>query len=124
MSRERSTSRGRLKVGDSVMVISGGNKQKRPIKGKVGKIIRFVGDDSERAIVEGLNMFTKHQRALGPDKPAGKISREGSIHISNLMFYADKVSKPVRIKKQFLADGRKVRGYLDKSSKQVIQIDS
>ena len=31
-----------LKKGDKVMVISGGNKKKRPIKGQVGKIVSFV----------------------------------------------------------------------------------
>lgn len=113
-----------LKVGDPVMVIAGGHKEKRPNKGQVGKILRFLGDDKQRAVVEGLNLFTKHQRAAGPDKPAGKIQREGSIHVSNLLYYVEKLKRPVRLKHKVLGDGRKVRGYTDLTSKEFVQIEA
>lgn len=117
MSNRRKTE---LKKGDTVMVVAGGNKQTRPNKGKVGKILRFVGED--RVIVEGVNLITRHQRAKGPDKPAGKIQREGTIHLSNVMFYAEKAQRPVRLKHKLLEDGSRVRGYLDPKSKEFVQV--
>lgn len=111
-----------LKVGDPVMVISGGNEQKRPNKGKVGKIRSFAGKKQERVIVEGVNMMTVHVKQTAPDKPSGKISQEGSIHLSNVMYYVEKISKPVRLKSSFLEDGAKVRGYLDPESKEFVQV--
>ena len=67
-------------------------------------------------------MLTHHVRASGPNKPSGKIQREGSIHISNLMYYVEKLKKPVRIKQKVLSDGAKVRGYIDPKSKEFVQI--
>ncbi len=104
-----------IKKGDTVMVIAGGNGTTRANKGKTGKVLKFMG--ANRVIVEGLNMMTKHQRAQGPDKPAGKIQREASLHVSNVMFYVEKLKRPVRLKSKILADGKKVRGYLNPESK-------
>ncbi|MCB0336787.1 MAG: 50S ribosomal protein L24 [Bdellovibrionales bacterium] len=115
----RSTS---LKSGDMVMIIAGGNKEKRPIKGQVGKLKAFTGKYNDRAIVEGLNMITKHQRQTTPDRPAGKIQKEASIHVSNLMYYVEKLKKPVRLKHNLLEDGSKVRGYINPETKQFVQI--
>lgn len=111
-----------IRRGDTVMVIAGGNKKKRVLKGQTGKIVRFVGENKERAIVEGLNMMTHHVRAAGPNKPSGKLQREGSIHVSNLMYFVEKLKRPVRLKHKLLADGKKVRGYLDPKSKEFVQI--
>ena len=101
-----------LKSGDLVMVIAGGNKEKRANKGKVGKILRFEGKSKDRVVLEGINMVTRHQRATQPGQQAGKIQKEASIHISNVMYYVEDLKKPVRLKHQFLEDGTKVRGYL------------
>jgi large subunit ribosomal protein L24 len=113
-----------LKVGDTVMIIAGGHKEKRPNKGQTGKIRAFTGKKMDRVIVEGLNMITKHQRATQPGQPSGKIQKEGGVHISNVMYYADKIKKPVRLKSQFLEDGKKVRGYVDPESREFVQLDS
>lgn len=116
-----------LKAGDPVIVISGGNSKKRPLKGKVAKIVRFVGDNRDRVILEGLNLVTRHQRATGPDKPAGKIKKEASIHVSNVMYYVEKLKKAVRVRYNVLSDGKKVRGYYapkgkEGSAKEFVQI--
>jgi large subunit ribosomal protein L24 len=100
----------KLKRGDTVMVISGGNKKVRPIKGQTGKIVRFV-DEGRRAVVEGLNLVTRHQKAKGPGKTAGKVRMESPIQVSRLMFFAEKIKRPVRLSVNFLADGTRVRGY-------------
>jgi large subunit ribosomal protein L24 len=113
-----------LKKGDTVMIICGGNKETRPLKGKVGKITRFVGANRDRVIIEGLNMVVRHTRPTAPNKPSGKVQKEAPIHVSNVMFYVEKLKKPVRIKHKLLDNGKKVRGYLNPENKEFIQIDA
>lgn len=113
-----------LKKGDTVMIISGGNKNKKPLKGKIGKIARFVGANKDRVVIEGLNMVTRHTRPTAPNKPSGKVQKEAPIHVSNVMYYAEKFKKPVRIKHKMLEDGRKVRGFTSpENKKDFVQID-
>lgn len=111
-----------LKVGDTVMVIAGGNKHKRPNVGKIGKITSFTGFGRDRVIVEGVNMVTKHKRQTNPQDKAAKITIPASIHISNVMFYAEKIAKPVRLKVQSLKDGKKARGYVNPEDKKFIEV--
>lgn len=111
-----------LKKGDTVMVIAGGHKTKRPNKGQVAKIVAFKGKLKDRVVVEGLNLFSKHQRQTGPNTSSGIIKREGAMHVSNVMYYAEKIKRPVRLRHSILADGKKVRGYTDPTSKEFVQI--
>lgn len=111
-----------LKKGDKVMVIAGGNKKTRAIKGQTGKILNFVGTDRQKALVEGLNLITRHQRAKTVGEKSGKVVKEAPIHVSRLMYFADKINKPVRLCTSKLADGTKVRGYKDAQSKNFVQI--
>jgi len=119
---ESVAARSALRKGDPVMVIAGGNKQKRPLKGQVGKILGFRGKDKSRVLIEGVNMHTKHQRQTAPGRSAGKIQKESAVHISNVMYYVEKLKKPVRLRHSFLQDGKKVRGYRDPETKEFVQI--
>ena len=114
--------RSSLKKGDLVMVIGGGNRKKRAIQGQVGRILGFRGKARDRVLVEGVNMMTRHKRQTAPGKSAGRIQKEGSIHVSKVRYYVEKLKKPVRLRRQFLADGTKVRGYLDPASREFVQI--
>jgi len=67
-----------LKLGDSVMVITGSEK------GKFGKIKKIV-KSSNKVIVEGLNMSTKHQKPTTRDESGSIVQQEKPIHISNVM---------------------------------------
>lgn len=107
-----------MRVGDTVIVVSGGNKKKRPLKGKTGKILSF--DDKNRVVVEGLNHSTRHQRAKTANETGGKVQKESGIHISNLAYYSEKKKGPVKLEVKVLKDGKKVRGYLD--GKEFVQI--
>lgn len=111
-----------LRKGDTVMVIAGGHEKKRPNAGHTGKILRFLGGDHQRAVVEGLNYVTRHKRATSPGKPSGKLPRESGIHISNLMYYVESLKKPVRLRFRALADGSRVRGYLVAKGGEFVQI--
>ena len=119
-AKEKSSTR--LKVGDVVMVVAGGNKKKRPLKGKTGKILRFAGSAKDCVIIEGLNHSTHHERARSATEKGGKIQKEAPIHVSNVMYYVEKLKAPVKLTRQTLKDGKKVRGYIDPKSKEFTQI--
>lgn len=110
-----------LKKGDLVMVIAGGNKKTRPIKGQTARISRFVGSD--RVILEGLNLVSRHQKAKAQGEASGIIRKEAGVHISNVMFYVEKIKKPVRLRFQQLENGRKARGYFEPGSKNFVALD-
>ena len=120
--KERASSS--LRRGDKVMVISGGSKEKREVKGKTGTILRFVGATNSHVIVEGLNYVVKHTKAKGPGEKSQKVTREAPIHLSRLMYYVDKLKAPVRLKTSYLSDGRKVRGYKDKKTGEFVGLDT
>lgn len=116
------TYRGFLKAGDPVMVIAGGNSKKRPLKGQVGKIVRF-SKDGMRVLVEGVNIVTKYRKPTSMQQQGGKVQTEAPISVSNVMYYVEKAKKPVRLKVNILTDGKKVRGYIDPKSKEFVQLD-
>jgi large subunit ribosomal protein L24 len=67
-----------IRKGDTVKVLSGDDK------GKTGKVLEIIAD-KRRALVEGVNIMTKHEKPSA-GKPEGGIKKvESSIHISNLM---------------------------------------
>lgn len=113
-----------LRKGDLVMVIAGGNKKKgKTLRGQTGKILKVL-TEKDRVIVEGLNLIKRRKRAATSNETSAVITREGSLHISNIMYYSETLKKPVRIKKKILADGRKVRGYTNPETKKFEQIDA
>lgn len=112
-----------LKVGDSVMVISGGNRKSgRNLKGQVGTLKKIFPKTS-RVIVENLNMISRHKRASNTQEQSAIVRKEGSLHISNVMFYSDKVKRPVRLKHQVGTDGSKVRGFIHPETKSFEAVD-
>ena len=68
-----------LKKGDTVKVISG------EARGQEGKIIS-IDTKKNRAIVEGVNLISKSEKPNAKNTNGGIVKKEGSIHISNLMF--------------------------------------
>jgi large subunit ribosomal protein L24 len=78
-----------IKKGDNVMVIAGNNK------GQSGRVL-FVDTEKSRAIVEGINMISKHTRPNADNPKGGIIKQEAGVHISNLKII-DKSGKPTRI---------------------------
>lgn len=68
----------KIKTGDTVKVIAGDHK------GEEGKVVK-VFIDKNRAIVEGVNMISKHTKPSADNPQGGIVKREASLHISNLM---------------------------------------
>lgn len=74
---------------------------------KTGKILRVLAK-KDSVLVEGLNIIKKHTRARG-NQPGGIEEKEAPIHLSNVMLYCPKCTKPVRIKRTVLENGEKAR---------------
>ena len=91
----------KIKKGDEVIVIAGKDKGK---KGAVLSVLR----EKDRVVVAGVNMIKKHTR---PDRASagGIITKEASLHISNVALADPKEGKPTRVGYKTLEDGKKVR---------------
>jgi len=96
-----------IKKGDIVFVNSGEDK------GKTGRILNVLVAE-KRAIVEGVNMVSKHTKPNAKSPQGGIIKKEASIHISNLNVIDPKSGKPTRIGRKKDTDGKLVR-YAKKS---------
>ena len=69
----------KIKVGDTVKVIAGKDKDK---EGKVLKVFH----DKGRVIVEGINMVTQHTKPSARNQQGGIVNREAPLDISNVMY--------------------------------------
>ena len=77
-----------IRKGDTVMVITGNSK------GQQGKVLK-VDIAKSKAIVEGINMVSKHTKPNAKSPQGGIIKKEALVHISNLMVI-DSTGKPTR----------------------------
>ncbi len=103
----------RIKKGDMVKVIAGKDK------GKEGKVLS-INAKKNTAIVEGINMVTKHAKPSMANQQGGIIQQESPIDISNIMYLYK--GKPTKIGYKFVEgkDGlKKVR--VAKSTGEVIE---
>jgi large subunit ribosomal protein L24 len=91
----------KIRKGDNVIVLSGRDRGRR------GEVIQVMPDEG-RALVRGIHMVKRHQRQTAT-QDGGIISKESSIHLSNLALVDPKDGKPTRIGFKFMADGKKVR---------------
>lgn len=91
----------KLKKGDKVVVISGEHK------GQQG-IILSVDREKNRAIVEGVNMISRHTKPSAQFPDGGIIKKEAPIHISNLMLLTPKNGTASRVGRK-VEDGKIVR---------------
>ena len=91
----------KIKKGDKVVVLTGRDK------GKTGEVVQVMPKE-ERALVRGVNMVKRHQRQ-SMNQEGGIISKEASIHLSNIAVADPKDGKPTRVGFKMLDDGRKVR---------------
>ena len=91
----------KLKKGDKVIVLTGKDK------GKGGEIIKIL-TANRKALVSGVNMVKKHERASQAG-PGGIQNKEMPVHISNLALEDPKDGKPTRVGYSIQKDGKKVR---------------
>ena len=93
------------------MVISGESKGQQ---GRVLEVIRA----RERAIVEGVNMMSKHTKPNATSPQGGIIKKEAPVHISNLMLVDPASGDPTRIGRR-LNDKNKLVRYSKKSGEEI-----
>ncbi|MFI4870992.1 MAG: 50S ribosomal protein L24 [Phycisphaerales bacterium JB058] len=89
-----------VRKGDQVMVTAGS------YKGQTGEISRVL-TKSDRVIVKGINLKTKHVRPTRVNPQGSIITKEASIHISNVSPVVD--GKPTRVRFRVNSDGSKER---------------
>ena len=89
-----------IKKGDSVQVIAGDSKNQTGVILSIDRV-------KSRAIVEGVNLVSKHTKPNAQYPQGGIVKQEASVHISNLMLIESSTGKATRI-------GRKLD---DKSNK-------
>ncbi|WP_394970300.1 50S ribosomal protein L24 [uncultured Croceitalea sp.] len=99
----------KIKTGDTVIITTGDHK------GTEGKVMR-VDAEKNKAIVEGANMVSKHEKPSAKNPQGGIVKKEASIHISNLSL-VDAKGDATRVGYE-VRDGKKVR--VSKKSGEII----
>jgi large subunit ribosomal protein L24 len=100
----------KIKSGDTVKVIAGDHK------GSEGKVVR-VYKEKNKAVVEGINMVSKHTKPSAKNPQGGIVKKEAPIHISNLSLIDPKSKTATRVGTRIEGD-KKVR--FAKKSNQVL----
>ncbi|MDE3741587.1 50S ribosomal protein L24 [Maribacter polysaccharolyticus] len=100
----------KIKTGDTVRIIAGDHKG---TEGKVTKV--FI--EKNKAIVEGANMVSKHEKPSANNPQGGIVKKEAPIHISNLSLIDSKSNEATKVGFE-VRDGKKVR--FSKKSNEVI----
>jgi large subunit ribosomal protein L24 len=100
-----------IKRGDTVYVNSG------DYKGQQGRVLEVLRKEG-KAIVEGINMVSKHTKPNAQYPQGGIIKKEAPIHISNLMLLDGSSGEPTRIGRMAGTTGKLVR-YSKKSGEEI-----
>ena len=101
----------KIKKNDIVQLVKGKDK------GKQGKVLEVLVS-KERAIVEGVNIMSRHTKPNAQSPQGGIIKKEAPIHISNLMLVDPSSGKPTRIGRKRNEKDRLVR-YSKKSGEEI-----
>jgi large subunit ribosomal protein L24 len=96
-----------IRKGDTVLVIAGDDK------GKQGKVMEVLVD-RDRAVVEGINIVTKHTKPSAGKPEGGLKKTEAALHISNLKLIDPASGNPTRIGRK-LDDKGKLQRYSKKT---------
>ena len=100
-----------IKKGDLVQLNAGEDR------GKQGKVLEMI-PDKQRAIVEGINLVSKHTKPNATHPQGGIIKKEAPIHISNLNVVDPVTGKPTKVGRRRNAEGKLVR-YAKKSGQEL-----
>ena len=100
-----------IKKGDTVVVLSGESK------GQKGKVLEVLAE-KDRAIVEGVNLASKHTKPNADHPQGGIVKQEAPIHISNLMLVDPSTGEATRVGRK-LNDKEKLVRYSKKSGEEI-----
>lgn len=96
-----------IRTGDTVKVIAGNEK------GKSGKVLKVLVE-KDRALVEGVNVVSKHVKPSATNPNGGIEKKEAGIHVSNLMLVDPKSGDATRVGRKDDENGKSKR-YAKKS---------
>ena len=102
----------RVKKDDRVKIIAGDDK------GKTGKVLEII-TDTNRAIVEGINIVSRHTKPNAQNQQGGIIKKEAPIHISNLAVL-DKNEVSTKVGRMKNEEGKTVRFSKKSENKDII----
>ena len=91
----------KIKRGDTVVVISGKEKDRR---GEVKEVL----PKENRVVVEGINVRTRHARPT-QNNQQGLYTFEAPLHVSNVMLVDPNSGEPTRVGYRFTDSGEKIR---------------
>ena len=100
-----------IKKGDTVVVITGESKDQR------GRVLEIFRKD-QRALVEGVNIISKHTKPDAQNPQGGIVKKEAPVHISNLMLIDPLSGEPTRIGRKY-NDNKKLVRYSIKSGEEI-----
>jgi large subunit ribosomal protein L24 len=86
-----------IKKGDTVFVNTG------EYKGQQGRVLEVIRK-KERALVEGINLVSKHTKPNAKSPQGGILKKEAAVHISNLMLIDASTGKPTRVHRKVSKD--------------------
>ena len=92
----------RIRKDDTVIVIAGKDK------GSSGRVLKVMPKE-ERVVVEGVNLVKRHTKPDIAHPQGGVVSKEASLHLSNVALRDPKTGKPTRVGFKVNDKGRKVR---------------
>lgn len=92
----------KIRKGDTVKMLTGKDRT------KTGKVLRVLSE-SERVVVEGLNVLHKHQRPRREGEKGQKIAFPRAVPLANVILVCTKCGRGTRVGYRFLEDAKKVR---------------
>jgi len=100
-----------IKKGDTVYVNSG------EYRGQQGRVLEVM-PKTNKALVEGVNLVSKHTKPNSDNPQGGIIKKEAPVHISNLMVVDPSSGEPTRVGRKRNQDNKLVR-YSKKSGEEI-----
>jgi large subunit ribosomal protein L24 len=91
-----------VRKGDIVIVIAGKDKGKR------GKVLRVL-TKKDRVVIERVAMVKRHTKPTQRNPQGGIVEKEGSVHISNVAHFSEKLGKAAKVSIQVNEAGKRIR---------------
>jgi large subunit ribosomal protein L24 len=100
-----------IKKNDTVKVLSGDDK------GKTGRVIEVLPQE-RKALVDGINMITRHSKVTAQNPEGGRIRKPAPIFVSKLIVVDPKKNVPTRVGRK-MNDQNKLVRYSKKSQEEI-----
>lgn len=91
--------RAKIRKGDTVVVIAGKDK------GKTGEVMRIL-EKKNRMVVKGVHEVKRHTKPNQANPQGGIVTKEATIHVSNVMYADPDTGKPTRLGKKLVESGK------------------